>query len=302
MSNDFVSLHGTPPGSVLAFFLGVSPGWMETMKIPFVGGRDFRAGETNPGVAIVNQTFARQYFGAESPIGQFFETVKSSGQRNRFQIVGLVRDARYQDIRERILPIAYVPFLSVDAKGTLLGKSHGTFIVRTSSQNPLTLAAVLRGEVTRTRHEFRVSTIRTQKEIDESQTVRERLLAMLALFFAVVALLLAGIGLYGVLDYSVLQRRREIGIRVAIGARASGIVRLVLMEILAVVAIGATAGVGLGLASARYIETLLFEVKPTSFAMLAVPALAIISAVTLAALPAIFRALRVDPVAMLRAE
>ena len=139
-------------------------------------------------------------------------------------------------------------------------------------------------------------------QIIESKTIRERLLAMLALFFAVVALLLAGVGLYGVLDYSVLQRRREIGIRMAIGAPVGSVVRGVTADAFAMVLVGALAGVGLGLASARYIGALLYQVKPTDLAVLALPAVTILAAALLAALPAVIRAVRIDPAAMLRAE
>ena len=133
-------------------------------------------------------------------------------------------------------------------------------------------------------------------------TVRERLLAMLAMFFAGVALLLAGVGLYGVLDYSVLQRRREIGIRMAIGAQPGGIARLVTVEVFSMVLVGALAGLALGMASARYIESLLYQVKTTDFDMLALPSLAILAAALLAALPAVIHAVRIDPVTALRAE
>ena len=125
---------------------------------------------------------------------------------------------------------------------------------------------------------------------------------MLALFFAVVALLLAGIGLYGVLDYSVLQRRREIGIRMAIGAQAGDIARRVTREVFAMVMAGAIAGLALGMASVRYVETLLYRVNATAFAMIAPPMLVIVATAFLAALPAVFRAVRIDPVAMLRAD
>jgi ABC-type antimicrobial peptide transport system permease subunit len=135
-----------------------------------------------------------------------------------------------------------------------------------------------------------------------AQTLRERLLAMLGLFFAAVALLLAAVGLYGVLDYSVLQRRREIGIRMAVGAPAGNIARLVTVEIFAMVLVGALAGLALGVASVRYIEALLYGVKAGDPAMLALPALTILAAALLAALPAIFHAVRIDPVAMLRAD
>ena len=162
--------------------------------------------------------------------------------------------------------------------------------------------SILRQEVPRARPELFVDNIRTQTEIDQSRTVRERLLARLALFFALVALLLAGVGLYGVLDYAVLQRRREIGIRMAIGAPAGHIARLVTGEIFAMVLVGAAAGVALGMASVRYIEALLYQVKAGDPAMLALPACTILAAALLAALPAVLHAVRIDPAATLRAE
>jgi predicted permease len=301
-SNDGVSVDGAPPTDVLAYFLKVSPGWIDTMRIPLVDGRDFHAGDTNSRVAIVSQAFAKQFFNGENPVGKAFEKASDDGTRTRFQIVGLVRDARYRDIRGPMLPVAYLPFRSLDANGALKAIGWGTFIVRTSSPNPLALAPTLRQEVHRARSEFRVSNIRTQLEINQSQTVRERLLAMLALFFAVVALLLAGIGLYGVLDYSVLQRRREIGIRMAIGARAGDIARRVTVEVFSMVLAGAVAGVTLGMASVRYIESLLYQVKPTDLAMLALPSLAILAAALLAAVPPVIRAVRIDPATTLRSE
>jgi putative ABC transport system permease protein len=298
-----ISINGAPPTDVLSDFLNVSPGWIDTMKIPFVDGRDFRASDTSPGSAIVNESFAKQFFNGENPVGRPFEKMEGVNGRVRFQIVGLVRDARSRDnMRLPIRPAAYVPFQSIDAKGASQPTGRGTFIVRTSSVNPLTLISILRQEVPRARSEFRVSNVRTQEEIVQSHTIRERLLAMLALFFAIVALLLAGIGLYGVLDYSVLQRRREIGIRMAIGAQAGDIARRVTFDVFAMVIAGALAGLALGMGSVRYIETLLYGVKATDLTMLALPSITILAVALLAAMPAVIRAVRIDPVAMLRAE
>jgi predicted permease len=297
--NGFVSANGAPPSPVLAYFLSVSPGWAETMKIPLIGGRDFLAIDTSPGAAIVNEAFAKAYFNGENPLGKSFE--KTSDQ-TRFLIVGVVSDARYRNMREPITPTAYVPFHAINASKSLTEQGQATFIVRTVSPNPLALASTLRQEIPRARPEFRVSRIRTQLEINQSHTVRERLLAMLALFFAVVALLLAGVGLYGVLHYSVVQRRREIGIRIAVGAQARSIVRLVTVDVFPMVLIGGVAGLGLGMASVRYIETLFYQVKATDLAMLAFPSLTLLTVALLAALPAVIRAVRTDPVAMLRAE
>jgi predicted permease len=300
--NDSVSIDGGPPSDDMTYFLKVSPGWVDAMKISFIEGRDFRANDTFPGTAIVNRTFANRYFRGQNPIGKEFDQTMDEGGRFHLQIVGLVRDARYLGMREPIPPVAYVPLRSIDTKGVPEPIGDATFIVRTSGANPLALAATLRREVSHARAEFRVSNIRTQTEINQSLTVRERLLSLLAQFFAVVALLLAGVGLYGVLDYSVLQRRREIGIRMAIGAQASDVVRRITAGVFSVVFLGALAGLALGIASARYIESLLYQVQPTDLGMLALPSLTIFAAALSAALPAAVRAVRIDPATTLRAE
>ena len=296
MRNNHVSVHGATPGDVLAFFLSVSPGWVDAMRLPLLDGRDFRAGDMNPGVAIVNQTFARQFFGQANPVGQSFETVGPKGERTKFDVVGLVADSQYRDLREPILPAAYLPFQSADSPRS------ATLMVRTASQDPLALVSSLRQEIPRARPGFRLSTAQTQESLVAAQTVRERLLATLALFFAGVALLLAGIGLYGVLDYSVLQRRREIGIRMAIGARPGHIARSVTLEVFWMVLAGAVAGIALGMLSVRSIATLLFQVKPADPTMLALPVVVILASALLAALPAVIRAVQIDPVTMLRSE
>jgi len=285
--NGFVSVNGAAPGPVLAFFLNVSPGWIDAMKMRLVEGRDFHAGET--GVALVNETFARDFFGSEGSIGK--SIAKGAAV---YQVVGVLKDAPYRDVREPILPAAYVPFQ--------LPTRSAAFLVRTSGANPLAMASILRAEVPRARGEFRVSNVRAQADMVRGQTIRERLLAMLALFFAGVALLLAGIGLYGVLDYTVLQRRREIGIRMAIGARPAGIARLVTTPIFAMVVVGALAGLALGRMSARYIAELLYQVTATDVSMLPLPSLVLLAVALAAALPAVIRAVRVNPVEMLRSE
>jgi predicted permease len=300
--NNFVSINGAPPNGVLSFMRGVSPGWLEAMKIPLIDGRDFLPADTHPGSALVNETFAKTYFDGVDPVGKAFDLAADEGGRLQYQIVGYVRDVRYRNLREPILPQFYVPFHSVGVSGVPRKKGAATLLVRTSISNARALAAVLRQEVPRARPEFRVSRIRTQLEINQSHTVRDRLLATLALFFAIVALLLAGVGLYGVLHYSVLQRRREIGIRIAVGAQAGGIARLVTMDVFSMVFLGAAAGVSLAMASVQFIESLFYQVKATDLQILALPSLAILAGASLAALPAVIRAVRIDPVTMLRAE
>lgn len=300
--NNSVSVHGATPNGVLTYMRGVSPGWLDTMKIPLLDGRDFRMSDANPGFAIVNQTFAKTYFDGETPLGKTFELVMDEGVRLKYQIVGLAGDVRYRNMREPILPQLYVPFHSVDAGGDSRKKSVGAFLVRTSIANPRALAAALREEVPRARPELRVSRVRTQLGINQSHTVRERLLATLALFFAIVALMLAGIGLYGVMHYSVVQRRREIGIRIAVGAQAGGIARLVTLDVFRMVVMGAVAGLALGMASVKHIEALFYQVKATNLQILALPAIAIVAGALLAALRPVIQAVRIDPASMLRAE
>jgi predicted permease len=284
--NGFVSVNGAPPSPVLAYFMPVSSGWIDTMKITLVAGRDFWPKEAMPG-AFVNETFVRQIFNGESPLG-----VPIAKGKSTYQVVGVVRDLPYRSLREPILPVVYVPF---DLQPPM---RSATFVVRTASPNPQALASILRREVIGAR----VSNVRTETELLEAQTVRERLMATLALFFAAVALVLAGTGLYGVLDYSVLQRRREIGIRMAVGAQAGDIARRVTAEMFRVVLAGAAAGFGLGILTVRYIAALLYQVRPNDPAMLALPLAIILGTTLIAALPAVLHAVRINPVAMLRAD
>ncbi|HEY6342879.1 MAG TPA: FtsX-like permease family protein [Bryobacteraceae bacterium] len=294
--NNFIALNGgRVKGRDVSNFLSVSPGWMDTMKIPLLAGRDFRTGEVYPDVAIVNQAFEELFFKGDNVVGKSFETHKNANTLGKVTIVGLAADARYANMRESIPPVAYVPFRSTPDQGI-------TLMVRTVSSNPLTLVPTLRQAILRAAPVLRLSEVHTQQEFIDAQTIRERLLAMLALFFAVVALLLAGVGIYGVLDYSVFQRRREIGIRMAVGAQAAHIVRGVTFQMLGWVLAGAVAGLGLGIASARYIESLLYGVKPTDVSALATPAGALLATAVLASLAPVIRAIRIDPVFVLRSE
>lgn len=291
--NGFVSSGGNAPSPVLALFLGVSPGWLQTMKIPLLEGRDLRRSDMTQNRALVNLAFAKEYFPGIDPVGKSFTRGKLS-----FQVVGLVANAQYRSLREPMPPVAYIPLLS----STTHAGSIATFLVRTRSSNPYALTSMLRQEVSRARPELRVSNVRTQVELNEAQTVRERLLSALAVFFAGVALLLAGIGLYGVLDYSVLQRRRELGIRIAVGATAYEIARQVSAGIFSTVAVGVVVGGTVGLLLEPRIRTLLYQVKPTDVGVLAVPLLAIVLITVSSAIPAIIRGIRIDPAEMLRSE
>ena len=299
--NDSISIDNGPVSVDLAYFLNVSPGFFATMRIPLLAGRDFRRSDTYPQAAIVNRMFARKFLHDDNPVGRSFDKSSDDGSRERMQVIGVVADAYYSNIRT-MLPVVFVPFHHPLTPTTLEPISDATFIVRAIPRDPLVLASQLRQEVGRVRPEFRVSDVHTQEELVEAQTIRERLLATLAVFFAVVAILLAGIGLYGVLFYSVIQRRREIGIRIALGARAAQVVRPVVAGISIATALGAAAGLTLGLISTRYLESLLYQVKGSDPIQLVSPCLIILVAAMVAAAPAVVRALYINPVELLRAE
>jgi predicted permease len=291
-----VAIDGGPSTDAAARFLIVSSKWIETMKLPLVEGRDFRADET--GSAIVNREFAKEYFPGRDAIGKWFDAKPGGDWGRHFHIVGVAGNTRYRTVRDPILPVAYIPYQRAWHKET--------FLVRVSSSmnaaDPLALASILRQEVARARPGFRVTSIRTEQGMLQAQIVRERLLAMLALFFAIVALLLAGVGLYGVLDYSVFERRREIGIRIAIGAQAFEIARRVTFDLMGWVFAGSLAGLALGIGSARYIESLLYQVKPSDLGVLAAPALALMVAAILSAFGPVIRAVHIDPAGVLRSQ
>ena len=287
--NNFVSVGGAAPSPIVTSLLAISPGWAQ--------GRDFRPGDTAPGQAIVNQAFVKTFFNGKNPIGKTFQE-----EENHYQVVGLVADAPYGNLRDAIVPVAYIPFHEVNAQGVAQPETQETFLVRTSGSNPLALASVLRKAIPQARAGFRVSDLRTQSDLVRAQTVRERLLAMLAAFFSFVALLLAGIGLYGVLSYSLQQREREFGIRIAVGAGIGDIVWQATSRIFLMLMTGAAIGAALGMASVRSVETLLYGVKGSDPVMLAGPALVLLMIALLTALPVVARASRIDPKMMLRAE
>lgn len=297
--NSDISINGAAPSPTPAFFLNVSPTWRSVMEIPLISGHDFRPQDTSPGAAIVNETFARSFFPGQNPIGRTFE--RGSNQPPN-KIVGVTLDAPYHNLREPTRAVFYVPFNQVDNKLDPEAVALATFTIHTDVQSPLGMADSLRQLIAERHNGLRVSNITTQLDLFRDQTVRERMIAMIAAFFAGVALLLAGIGLYAVLNYSVLQRRREIGIRMAIGSSRAGIARIVTLDVFLMVMLGGCAGVALGFAAARYVQSLFYQVKSTDADVIALPACAILLTALVATLPPVVRALRTNPTEVLRAE
>jgi putative ABC transport system permease protein len=166
----------------------------------------------------------------------------------------------------------------------------------------MSLASALRREIPSARPEIRVANIVTQEELVQSQVTRERLLAALALFFAAVGLILAAVGLYGVLNYAVLERRRELGIRIALGATSSDIAWRVTLGSFATIAVGLGIGIALGVNSEHYIRAMLYQVNATDPSALAWPVITMLAAGILASVPPVLRAIRIDPAVLLRSE
>ena len=218
------------------------------------------------------------------------------------KIIGVTPDIPDHNLREPLRPLFYVPFNEIDEKSAPKIVDLATFIIHTETPNSLALAGTLRQVIAQRHNGLRVSNITTELDLYRDQTVRERLIAMLAAFFAVVALLLAGIGLYAVLNYSVLQRRREIGIRMAIGSPRINIVRIVTFDVFLMIALGTCAGMVLGFGAARYVASLFYQVKATDAEIIAIPAVAILVTMLVATFPAVLRALQTDPTKILRAE
>jgi putative ABC transport system permease protein len=288
-----IRMPGTQYDTIEVTMAPVTPGFFETMKIPVIAGRGLVEGDIESDTStavVVNESFATRYFGREPAVGRTLDA-RFALADGKHEVVGVVADTRY-DLRKPAAPTVFIP---------LRLRSTGTVHVRVAG-DAMALAARLREEVRAATPLFRVSSIRPQSAVVDQTLLRERLLALLSGFFAGVGLLLAAVGLYGVLSYSVVDRTREIGIRVALGARQLGVVRTVVADAGTAVLAGTACGLAGGLYLARFVETLLFEVRPLDFWSLALPLGTLLLAASVAAVLPALRAARVDPVIALRYE
>jgi predicted permease len=290
-----VRMPGTQRESIDTTMAPVTPGFFETMRIPVVAGHVFAARDIEadplPPTLVVNETFARRYFGSQPAVGRPLFGRFGRDKAIPHDVVGVVADTRH-DLRKPAAPTIYI---------LLPLRSNGTLHVRVAG-DPMALAPRLRDEIRAAGPVFRATTVTTQATAVGQTLLRERLLALLSGFFAVVGVVLAAVGLYGVLSYSVVERTREIGIRVALGARRLAVVRTVVSEAGRTTLIGVGVGVASGLYLSRFVQALLFEVTPLDFWSVVLPlGTLLLTALFAAALPA-WRAARVDPVIALRYE
>jgi predicted permease len=300
--HETVSVPSADPGTGIQFSADgtmVSPGFFKTLGIPLLGGREFGDTEDqkHPRVAIVSRNLADRLFPNGGAIGKgirfgFMPDFQS------IQIVGIAANARVANLREAAPPVVYFSYLQgVQQWGDV---QRGDLFVRTSGP-PEALAKTVGAEIESLGHEYALET-RTIQQTTRRVLVEERVTAMLSGFFAALALLLASIGLYGLMSYTVTRRTREIGIRVAVGAQRQNVLWLVLRETLTLALLGITIGIPAALAAARLIATMLFGFSPSDLPTItAVSLLLLLVALFAGYLPA-RRASAIDPIVALRTE
>jgi putative ABC transport system permease protein len=276
----------------------VGPAYFNTLQIPLLAGREFDARDRadTPNVAIVNETFARRFLNGASPVGHRFWVEATPGSPDTpYEIVGLVRDTKYRDLREESRPIAY--YAAAQNSGAGPGAQ---FLIRSSQPQAGIVSSVKRvlNEINPT---ITVS-FQAFKPMIEATVLRERLMATLSVFFGLLALLLACIGLYGILSYGVASRTNEIGIRMALGAQARNVRWLILREALLLVFIGVAVGLPMIFAVTRLVSTLLFGLTPTDPVSLLLAVLLMLAVAMVAGYLPSRRATRVDPMVALRCE
>jgi predicted permease len=285
-----------PDGTGWPFMSAVGPDYFETVGMTILRGRGLTVlDEKNaPRVAVINETFARYYFGAENPIGRRFGFGLKDSE---IEIVGVVKDAKYDNLREPALRTFYTPYFQDLSR--CCGRT--TFQIRTAVDPTQIIAAVRQKvrEIDANLPLFNIKTLATQ--VDES-LVQERLIGAVSSFFGLLALLLAAIGLYGIMIYAVSQRTHEIGIRMALGAQRGAVLRMVLRQGMKLVLIGSGLGLAASFAATRVVASRLFDVEPTDpVTFVGAPVLLLIVALAACFVPA-RRATRVDPLEALRYE
>jgi putative ABC transport system permease protein len=277
----------------------VSPGFFATYATPILAGRDFTAQDTlsSPRVVLVNETFAKKYFKGASPIGRRVRNDPSPGETPPWkEIIGVVQDAVYDSLRDAIPPTMYQAQAQAEKPGPSV-----TIAVRAAAGSPARLTRAIADAIGRVDGDVTL-TFKPYTDTVRAATVQERVIAMLSAFFGGLALLLAGIGLYGVMSYAVSRRRTEIGIRMALGAGPASAVRLVLARAAWLVGFGVAAGAGLSWWAAKFMasSSLIYGVKPRDLGTLLTAALVLSAIGAMAGYLPARRAARIDPARVLR--
>ncbi|AMY07066.1 Macrolide export ATP-binding/permease protein MacB [Luteitalea pratensis] len=295
--NNWVGSSPTPPASrrLMTWLNATTPGWFEAMGIERIAGRDFDADDRAgaPKVAIVNESFAERFLGGTSPIGQVMRLGSRDGG-TPYEVVGLVRDTLYQSPREGRVPTAYLSIAQQPQITATIGLT-----LRTS---PAQRGAVQRAVAERLAQAdpLVAVTFRAFDQLQAATIAQERLVALLSGFFGALALLLAAIGVYGIVSHAVRARQSEIGVRVALGAGPGRIVGLILRSVMVLVAVGVAVGLAGALWASRFVATMLFQLQPHDAATFIGSAATLTAVALIAAWIPAWRAARVAPASVLR--
>jgi hypothetical protein len=281
----------------------VTPGWLAAYGTAVHAGRDIDEHDTmeTVPVVVVNEAFVRRFFPNARPIGTTVAVSARAGALGEVllgsnTIVGVVADAVYSSIREPVPPTLYFPLAQAEGDIRL---TNFYIAVRPSVGSPAPLARGVAAALTAVNPDLTLAFRPLSEHVDES-VAQDRLVAMLAGFFGALAMLLAGLGLYGVTAYAVARRRTEIGIRMALGAAPAGVIRLVLSRIALLVGVGTIIGTGVSLWAATFLAPLLYGLEPRDPATLAGAAAALVAVGALAGWLPAWRASRMDPAEVLR--
>jgi macrolide transport system ATP-binding/permease protein len=295
-----ISLPGLPPSRETRFST-VGPDFMTTMQIPILAGRDIEARDhagTQP-VVVISERFASINFPGQNPLGRHVMLWKGGDQKTLgrdMEIVGVSKDARYGNLKREILSVVYLPYDQGFPQPNQM-----TYILRTSG-DPLSYVNSVREMVRQADGRVAISDVRTQTGEISEHLHQEIMLADLCSAFAMLALTIACVGLYGTMSYTVARRTGEMGIRMALGAQRGAVVRAVLGEVFVLVALGLAISVPAALGTSRFVESLLFGMKPNDPLALTLAVVILLGAALLAGYVPARRASRIDPMTALRHE
>jgi predicted permease len=290
-----IEIQGRPHvagGDLSPYYVAISPDYFRTLRIPLLEGRVFTEGDglKPPGAVIVNQSMARHFWPNEDPIGKMIKI----GDTDWMPIVGVVGDVAQQGLDRVTLPAMYVPYAQ-DPWPAL------AVVIRTAA-DPKNIASAATAAVEEIDKDQPVYNVRTMDEVVASSTQARRFRTVLLSLLAIFALSLAAVGTYGVMAYTVAQRRNEIGIRLALGAQPSGVRRWVISEGLRLAVYGIAAGLLASLALSRLLSDILYGVKSTDPASFVIPPFLLLTTAFLASYVPARRAVEVDPAAILRSQ
>jgi len=295
--------NGQP--SQTASYVAVTPNYFSTLRAPIVQGRDFNDRDTaaSPFVVIINQTMAKRFWPNESPIGKQLRMDYVPDEPLR-EVVGVAGDIRMNRQQRQLGPSVYVPYLQQTPRWMGAGYSTraGMFFILRTSGSPLSLTNTVRQAMAEVDPNKPVANIRTVEAYLDQQVQYVRLYVLLLGIFGAIAAGLAAIGIYGVMSYSVAERTREIGIRMALGASAPDVLRLVLLQALLLLSIGLTMGLAGSFALTRYLKSALYEVTATDPATYIAVSVLLAAVAVVASMVPTRRAITVNPTVALRHE